>query len=204
MNIFTRVICLVLLGSALVFFFFHTVIQSQTSTAQRFVTEEAERVTGDKFRYAKISPKGTKIFSVTKPSDNMISAIDRGLDRMFAIAKSRKYQFSKRLHHSDYSIYIARADRTRNGGGDYSPDIAIQAKQYAGSVYDKGGYVYAAGMVVAFNPCAFVIAEHQKNFERVSEVVGYEGEHLVLYHNNRRLFNQTADHSKGGGHPILK
>jgi hypothetical protein len=59
-------------------------------------------------------------------------------------------------------------------------------------------------MVLAFNPCAFVIGEHTKNFQRVSEVVRYEGEHLVLYHNNRRFYNETFDHSKGGGHPILQ
>ena len=59
-------------------------------------------------------------------------------------------------------------------------------------------------MVIANDPCSFVIAEHTKNFERVSNVVRYEGEHLVLYHNDRRRYAATADHSKGGGHPILQ
>ncbi len=57
---------------------------------------------------------------------------------------------------------------------------------------------------MSFNPCAFIIAEHTKNFQRVAEVVRYEGEHLVLYHNDRKLYAKTADHSKGGGHPILQ
>lgn len=134
----------------------------------------------------------------------MIAAIDKGLDDLFAIAKTKKYRFKKRLNHSDYTIFISNADRQKNAAGDYSPDIAVDANQYAGSKYDKGGYIYAAGMVVAVNPCAFVIAEHKKDFARVSEVVRYETEHLVLYHNDRKLFNETADHSKGGGHPILQ
>jgi hypothetical protein len=34
--------------------------------------------------------------------------------------------------------------------------------------------------------------------------VRYEGEHLVLYHNDRRRYQRTFDHSKGGSHPILQ
>jgi hypothetical protein len=83
-------------------------------------------------------------------------------------------------------------------------DIAVGAAQYAGTEYDNGGYVYAAGMVIARNPPAFVIAEHTSDFGRVSDVVRFEGEHLVLYHNDRQRFAATADHSKGGGHPILQ
>ena len=46
--------------------------------------------------------------------------------------------------------------------------------------------------------------EHTSDFERVSNVVRYEGEHLVLYHNDRARFAATADHSHGGSHPILQ
>ena len=91
-----------------------------------------------------------------------------------------------------------------DSAGQYSPDIAVGAAQYVGSIYDQGGYIYAAGMVISFTPCAFVIAEHTKDFDRISNVVRYEGEHLVLYHNDRKRFQATADHSKGGGHPILQ
>lgn len=132
----------------------------------------------------------------------MLKAIDDGLTQLFTIA--RKHKYSKRLNYSDYTIFIAKADRTKDSTKQYSPDIAVSAAQYAGSIYDQGGYIYAAGMVVAFNPCAFIIAEHTKDFQRVSNVVSYEGEHIVLYHNDRQLYNKTADHSKGGGHPILQ
>jgi hypothetical protein len=131
----------------------------------------------------------------------MLNAIDKGLTDLFAVARRNGYR--NRLIYSDYSIYIAKADRTRNGSS-YSPDIAVGAAQYRGTEYDQGGHIFAAGMVIARNPMAFVIAEHKDDFGRVSNVVRYEGEHLVLYHNDRQRFNATADHSKGGGHPILQ
>jgi hypothetical protein len=132
----------------------------------------------------------------------MLNAIDRGLADLFAVAQKNGY--FRGLNYSNYTIYIARADRTRNSAGAYSPDIAVGAAQYAGTDYDQGGFVYAAGMVVSFNPGAFVIAEHTGDLARVSEVVRYEGEHIVLYHNDRRRFAATQDHSRGGGHPILQ
>ena len=176
---------------------------SQTAVAQnRTVMNEAEKYSNDKFPISLTSPKGARIYAVNRPSAKMVNAIDTGLENLFEIAGKNNYR--RKLNFSDYSIYIAKADRMQDSQRQYSPDIAIGAAQYAGSVFDQGGYVYAAGIVIALSPCAFVIAEHTKNFERVSDVVRYEGEHLILFHNNRRLYNQTADHSQGGGHPILQ
>ncbi len=165
------------------------------------VTSIAERESGDMFTVSAETRKGALVYAVNPPSPAMFAAIDKGLDDLFAIA--RKHKYNRRLKHSDYTIYIARSDRQKDSSGNYSPDIAISARQYSSSIYDQGGFIYTAGMVIAFNPCAFIIAEHTENLNRVSDVVRYEGEHLVLYHNDRKLYNQTADHSKGGGHPIL-
>lgn len=166
------------------------------------VLAQAQRVTGDKFTVAVRTPRGANVYGVKRPSAAVLNAIDEGLTDLFAVA--RKNRYSRRLAYSDYSVYIGRADRTKDSAGQYSPDIAIGAAQYAGSVYDQGGYIYAAGMVISNEPCSFVIAEHTKDLQRVSDVVRYEGEHLVLYHNDRRRYQATADHSKGGGHPILQ
>lgn len=171
------------------------------SAQNRTVLAEAERISGDKFTVATLTPMGANVYSVKRPSAKVLAAVDSGLTDLFAIARKNKYK--KRLNYSDYTIYIANADRTKNADGNYSPDIAVGAAQYAGSIYDKGGYIYASGMIVGLNPCAFLIAEHTKEFTRISEVVRYEGEHLVLYHNDRQRYLETADHSKGGGHPIL-
>lgn len=169
--------------------------------AQGVVTK-AENITGDRFTYSTTTPKGASVYAVKKPSAAVLNAIDKGLTDLFAVA--RKNRYSRKLNYSDYTIFIARADRTKNGEGAYSPDIAVGAAQYAGSIYDQGGFIYAAGMVISNNPCAFVIAEHTKEFNRISDVVRYEGEHLVLYHNDRRRYSATADHSQGGSHPILQ
>ena len=170
--------------------------------AQRGALAQAQRITGDRFAFAGRTPRGANIYSVRQPSRPMLSAIDRGLGDLFAVA--RKNGYGRRLNYSDYTIYIANADRNRDSSGRYSPDIAVGAAQYAGTDYDQGGFVYAAGMVIGYNPMSFVIAEHTQDLNRVSEVVRYEGEHLVLYHNDRRRYSQTADHSQGGGHPILR
>ena len=132
----------------------------------------------------------------------MLRTIDAGLADLIAVARKNGYR--RYLSPSNYTIFIARPDRTRSAAGQYSPDIAVGAAQYAGTDYDQGGYIYAAGMVVSFNPGAFIVAEHTSDLSRVRDIVRYEGEHIVLYHNDRQRFAQTQDHSRGGGHPILQ
>lgn len=175
----------------------------QVADAQnRTVRNEAERISGDSFDLTTRTPSGANVYAVKQPSKEVLAAIDKGLTDLFAIA--RKNKFRSRMNYSDYSIYIGKPDRQKDASGQYSPDIAIAAAQYAGTVYDKGGYIYAAGIVVAFNPCAFMVAEHTKKFARISDAVRFEGEHLILYHNDRKRYGETADHSQSGGHPILQ
>lgn len=175
---------------------------SAQNRVDRALIKEATRITKDKFPVFTQTPKGARIYAVNEPNSAMLDAIDEGLTELFKVAKKNKYK--SRLNYSDYTIFIAKADRTKDINKNYSPDIAVPAAQYAGSIYDQGGFIYAAGMVLAYNPCAFVFAEHTKDLNRVSDVVRYEGEHLVLYHNDRKRYNETADHSQGGGHPILE
>jgi hypothetical protein len=163
---------------------------------------QAERVAGDRFQFEALSPRGVRIYSVSRPNPATLRAIDGGLTDLFAVA--RRHGYRQGLNYSDYTVFIGRPDRQRDSAGAYSPDIAVGAAQYAGSVYDKGGYVFAAGMVLSMEPGAFLIAEHESDFGRVSNVARYEGEHIILYHNDRRLYQQTYDHSRGGSHPILQ
>jgi hypothetical protein len=181
---------------------FITAMSGLAAAQGRGAMAEAQRITGDRFAIATRTPRGANIYSVQRPPAAMLAAIDTGLTNLFAVA--RKNGYSRALSYSDYTIFIANADRIKDSAGRYSPDIAVGAAQYAGTGYDQGGYVYAAGMVVSFSPMTFVIAEHTRDLNRVSDVVRYEGEHLVLYHNDRRRYSQTADHSRGGGHPILQ
>lgn len=170
--------------------------------APQIVVNEAESISKDKFGYLVKSKKGAVAYGVVNPSAEMLTAIDKGLGDLFAVARKNKYK--KKLKYSDYTIFIARPDRQKDYLGNYSPDLAVAAKQYAGTIVDKGGFIYAAGIVVAFQPMAFMIGEHTKDFNRVADVVRFEGEHLVLFHNDRKRYDETADHSKGGAHPILQ
>lgn len=174
----------------------------RTSTVSSALVARAQQVTGDRFTVATTTPRGVNVVARTTPRPEVLRAIDSGFAELFAIAARHGYR--SHLNFRDYTVFIGRADRTRDSGGGYSPDIAVGAGQYRGSVYDQGGYVYAAGMVLANSPAAFVIAEHERDYSRISNVVRYEGEHLILYHNDRRRYAQTADHSRGGGHPILQ
>ena len=187
--------CAVIFGGALV-------AQVSAQGVSRRVVAQAEQYTGDHFSYSTDTPHGAHVISRVRPRAEWLRAVDDGLTDLFAVA--RKHGYRARLNYSDYVIFIAKADRTRDSTGAYSPDVAYVAPGYAGSIYDQGGYIYAAGMTFSFEPCALVIAEHERDFQRMANVVRYEGEHLVLYHNDRRLFQQTADHSHGGGHPILQ
>ena len=177
-------------------------VDMSVGAQDRRLLQEAQRVTGDRFNVSVRTPRGARVYAVNRPSAAMLTAIDKGLADLFAVARKNGYR--RGLSYSNYSIFIARADRTKDSAGRYSPDIAIGAAQYAGTDYDQGGYIYAAGMVIGFNPGAFIIAEHTRELGRVSDVVRYEGEHIVLYQNDRTRYAQTADHSRGGGHPILK
>jgi len=175
---------------------------AQARGADPRLVAQAQSVSGDRFQFESLSPRGVRVYSVGRPNPSAMRAIDSGLTELFAVARRKGYR--QRLNYSDYTVFIGRADRNRDSAGAYSPDIAVGAAQYRGSVYDQGGYVFAAGMVLSMEPGAFLIAEHDRDFGRIANVARYEGEHIVLYHNDRRLYQQTYDHSRGGGHPILQ
>jgi hypothetical protein len=177
---------------------FAGVSNAQSSTA----LAKAQRITGDRFGFTVQTPRGANVVAVSRPSAAVLAAIDTGLTNLFAVARKNGYR--RHLGYSDYTVFIGRPDRDRDSQGQYSPDIAIGAAQYAGSVFDQGGFIYVAGMVVDFPSSSFLIAEHTKDFNRISNVVQYEGEHIVLYYNDRGRFEATKDHSRGGSHPILQ
>ena len=192
----------------LVAVFLGTVVASQIALAQRGravdsrLVARAEQVTGDRFSVVTSTPNGVTVVALSEPRREVLDAIDRGFTELFGIA--RRHGYRTHLNYGDYTVFVARPDRSKDSAGQYSPDIAVAAGQYAGSGYDQGGYIYAAGMVLAFNPSAFIIAEHERDWQRISNVVRFEGEHLVLYYNDRALYARTADHSRGGSHPILQ
>ncbi len=194
------------LSTALIIFIISTQslsILAALPGVDRRVVARAEVFSKDKFKYGVQTPRGARVVAVSEPSRATLEAIDQGLTTLFELAHRRGYKV--RLRHQDYIIFMARADRTKDSSGAYSPDIAVPAGQYANSRYDQGGFVYAAGFVLAYTPAALIVAEHDgSNLKRLADVVRFEGEHIVLYHNDSDLYRKTADHSRGGGHPILQ
>jgi hypothetical protein len=174
----------------------------QQVSIDRGTIARAESYTRDRFNYFVETPRGARVAAVNRPRAEALNAIDAGLSDLFAVARRAGYR--ARLNYADYIVFIAHADRTRDSTGAYSPDMAFGAGSYAGTVYDRGGSIFAAGMVSSYSPAALVVAEHERDFGRMANVVRYEGEHLVLYHNDRRRFQDTADHARGGSHPILQ
>lgn len=177
-------------------------VNAKSNPLQSGLLAQAQRVTGDTFRFQSTTPRGVRVVSVNRPSSEILRTIDKGFSDLFVVAA--KHGYRQHLNYSDYTVFIAKADRTKDSAGNYSPDIAVPAGQYAGSGYDQGGFIYAAGMVLANSPSAFVFAEHTSSLNRISDIVRFEGEHIVLFFNDRRLYQQTVDHSRGGGHPILQ
>lgn len=175
---------------------------AQTLSVDRGTITRAESYTGDRFNYFVETPRGARVVAVNRPRAEALRAIDAGLADLFDAARRNNYRTG--LNYTDYVIFIARADRTRDSTGAYSPDMVFAAGGYAGTVYDRGGQIYAAGMVSSYSPAALVVAEHERDWQRMQNVVRYEGEHLILYHNDRRRFQQTADHARSGAHPILQ
>ncbi|MDX6404663.1 MAG: hypothetical protein QOH70_2118 [Blastocatellia bacterium] len=198
---FTNVLKILVLVVTLIAFSVQSTARQYRSINPALVAR-AQQITGDNFSVVTTTPQGVTVLARTMPSHDFLNAIDGGFAALFEVAQRHGYH--SRMRFEDYTVFIARADRTKDSQGQYSPDIAVPAQQYAGTDYDQGGFIYAAGMVLAFNPCALVIAEHDRDLPRVSNVVRFEGEHLVLFYNDRALYQRTADHSRGGGHPILQ
>lgn len=197
-----RILALVISLLAFPIFHLHPAVFAAQGINRRLMAR-AQSVAGDNFKHQAQTARGARVFGVSPLSRATLDAVDRGLTTLFDIARRRNYR--ARVNHQDYVIFIARADRTKDSSGAYSPDIALPAGQYGGSVYDQGGFVYAAGFVAAYTPSALIVAEHdQGQLQRLADVVRFEAEHIVLYHNDPQLYRQTADHSRGGGHPILQ
>src|SRR5687767_13670823 len=85
----------------------------------------ARQVTGDNFVVTATTPRRVTIVARKTPRPEVLRAIDQGFSDLFAV--SRRNGYRARLNFSDYTVFIGRADRVRDSGGQYSPDIAVGA-----------------------------------------------------------------------------
>lgn len=136
-----------------------------------------------------------------KITSQQIWNIEQGLNATFIKAACYGYQRAMRL--SDYIIAIVKGEPDSDG----NPCYRLPAGQYAGTVYDKGGYILAAGQVLAVGEPygnIIVVPEHfEGQGEHLSLISEYEAEHVILAWNDGDKFERTKTHGDGTGHPII-
>ena len=130
-----------------------------------------------------------------------LTAIELGFNRTFAKARCKGYE--RALSLSDYIVAIVKGEPDSDG----NPCYRIPAGVYAGTIYDKGGYILVAGqMLTAGEPYGniIVIPEHNGQFlDHLALVAEFEAEHVVLAYNDAYEFERTKVHGDGTGHPII-
>lgn len=147
------------------------------------------------------SPKGVQIWAqdgTTVTAEDM-DAIERGFERTFI--KSRCRGYNRQLNHSDYIVAILKGTDLDSEG---NPAYRVPAGPYAGTIYDKGGYILVAGqMVFVGQPYGNVIAlPDSTNFDHMALAAEYEAEHVILAWNDGDEFERTKIHI-GNSHPII-
>lgn len=118
--------------------------------------------------------------------------------------------YTTKLHPSNYTIYELPSERDYNADGVYCPSFKVPIEpgsSYDESQYDQvpgspGGWIYAAEKVLDLTKCEYAIAD-SNNYAYIRESVHNGWDHIILFHNDIDRYGQTADHSQGGGHPIV-
>lgn len=151
------------------------------------------------------SPFGVEIW-VEKGASctaNEMSFIEEGLVNCFA--KARQAGYTRPLEHNSYIVAIM-ADSVR------SPESRIwsyklPAGVYANTEWDLGGYILAAGQVIAIGePYGNIIAipdHHDTDYTQLSQIVMYEAEHIILAYCDGDKYEATKVHGQGQGHPLF-
>src|SRR5689334_19874612 len=90
---------------------FAQTVRAQSGIDPRLVAR-ARQITGDDFTVLTRTPRGARVVARANPSPQVLQAIDDGLTELFNVA--RRHGYNSHLDYSDYTIFIARADRTRD------------------------------------------------------------------------------------------
>lgn len=151
---------------------------------------------------AKQTPKGATAYSYQSITHSNMTEIDRGLDRVFDVSR-RVYKYTNLLNHGDYRVILFKQSRLCDGLS--VPAFAVNAPDYDGTEYDRDprpgyGAVCAAGLSAEFEFPLIVVVQ---NDSIIAEATRFEGEHEILYHNDRWRWQETLFHANGQGHPLL-
>lgn len=157
------------------------------------------------------TPKGARVYSyMADVSAECRRLIDEGMQRTFDIA--RKYGYSEGMSHDQYLVSVwPRSNKCEQPGFLRESLKVLVVGQDAPPSYDQGPYdkdprpgfiqLCVAGEFRMFNNklAISVVDDPAMTFNAAR----YEAEHAVLWMNDPQKYSDTADHSQGGGHPIL-
>lgn len=152
-----------------------------------------------------ITPLGVEIWlegeaKVTLSDKNRI---DEGLMACFQRARNAGYTLA--LDHRQYKVcFLENPERSPESG---TLSYRLPAGPYAGTKWDMGGYILAAGqMIMADYEDGNLIAlpEHNgQDQDSLRTIADYEAEHVVLCYNDGEKYEATKIHGQGQGHPLI-
>lgn len=149
--------------------------------------------------------QGVKVWIEDGAQPPSEAAIHLGLENCFEKARCKGYTAA--LSPSDYTIAVLKAAEERSSDG--MPALAIPAGEYAGTIYDKGGYILIAGQMLQADyedGNIIAIPEHSRaaaELTHLALIVDFEAEHIILAYNDGDEFERTKFHGGGISHPII-
>ena len=136
------------------------------------------------------------------PTEAEIAAMENGLARCFE--KARRQGYDRPLNLGDYKIAIVNSIRAPES---HLWSYKLPVGPYAGTEWDLGGYILAAGQMVAVGePYGNILAipdHHGTDLEELSLILEYEAEHVILAFCDPEKFEATKVHGAGQGHPLF-
>lgn len=152
------------------------------------------------------TPKGAAVWvqdgAVVTPDE--MQQMDEGLQRSFDKSQCEGYGriLGPALRHDQYIIAVLKATSIDRDG---NPEYRLPCAQYCHGEFDKGGFITVAAEMAAVGiPFGNILVypDHSTNLTRVSNLVEYEAEHVILSYYDGTRFERTLTHGNGQGHPI--
>lgn len=145
-------------------------------------------------------------------TDDEIWAIQDGIREVLSRPVIAERGYTKCLRVSDYIVVVLAHSVRAPESQVWSQKIPVA--QYGGGIFDSGGFVYAAEIVVgsALNNVIGVpdqmgenitLPNGQTDREEMAAAVGAGVEHCVLAHNDPVEFARTLTHTATSGHPLF-
>lgn len=158
----------------------------------------------------KFEVHGAVVFSQAPLPNAVTDGIANAFFERIAAARVKGWQNGLDPH--NYTIFVFPSVRDHDADGTYSPCFPVfidAGDPYDNSIYDQepnspGGYIFAAEQVLMTGQIPqnkFIIAMNDKR-DYSARVTSYALDHLFAWHNDRDLYNRTADHSRGSQHPL--